>query len=564
VDRLGTAVAAGGQVVRTSLLARLSWSSVGDARPRAAQWALVALLLAEILYLTIGFDSQGLEDAPSLWTKAVGWSPQYLRLAVTIAVVGLLLNGRQFLAANPRDQTPRAAGWRLIHLASHGLALWLFVWITAQLFTGNASVAPQPPWYALAWTLAGMLALVTWALAFWPADRWRSIVSRQRRLIGWSVALGTGVWAAGFATEALWAPLARFTFGIVAAVLGVIYPHIVSNPDKLVIGTASFKVAIAPQCSGYEGVGLIVAFLGSYLWLSRKDLRFPGALALLPLGVAAIWVLNALRIVALVVIGTSGWPAIARGGFHSQAGWLAFNAVGLGLVALVHRGRYFAAQAVPAPVVGERPDQTLAFLAPLMAVIASAMLTGAFSAGVDWLYPLRVVVALGVLWMFRKRYANLGWAPSWRAIAIGAATFVLWLALLPAAAGGADHWPAALEALPVQWAAVWLCMRVVGYVITVPLVEELAFRGYLARRLIRADFERVPVGVFSWWSFLVSSAIFGAFHGGLWPAATVAGMAFALALYQRRALGDAVQAHATTNGLIALYVFSTGRWSVWS
>jgi len=28
--------------------------------------------------------------------------------------------------------------------------------------------------------------------------------------------------------------------------------------------------------------------------------------------------------------------------------------------------------------------------------------------------------------------------------------------------------------------------------------------------------------------------------------------------------GDAVLAHATTNALIALYVFTSGRWSVWS
>ena len=53
-------------------------------------------------------------------------------------------------------------------------------------------------------------------------------------------------------------------------------------------------------------------------------------------------------------------------------------------------------------------------------------------------------------------------------------------------------------------------------------------------------------------------------HGGFWLAGTIAGMSFALALYQRRALGDAVLAHATTNGLIAVYVLTTGRWSVWS
>jgi CAAX prenyl protease-like protein len=83
------------------------------------------------------------------------------------------------------------------------------------------------------------------------------------------------------------------------------------------------------------------------------------------------------------------------------------------------------------------------------------------------------------------------------------------------------------------------------------------------RRLIREDFSRLPVGLFTWSSFLLSSVLFGALHGGSWVAGTLAGMTFAVALYQRRAIGDAVVAHATTNGLIAMYVFATGRWSVW-
>ena len=80
-------------------------------------------------------------------------------------------------------------------------------------------------------------------------------------------------------------------------------------------------------------MGLILTFLGIYLYLFRKELRFPGALVLLPLGAVVIWMLNAVRIVALIAIGTSGWREIALGGFHSQAGWLLFNAVGLTFVA---------------------------------------------------------------------------------------------------------------------------------------------------------------------------------------------------------------------------------------
>ena len=274
--------------------------------------------------------------------------------------------------------------------------------------------------------------------------------------------------------------------------------------------------------------------------------------------------MNALRIAVLIVIGTSGWPAIALGGFHSQAGWLAFNAVGLALVALLNRGRFFMKEPAAARVSGPVDDSTTAYLAPFLVVMASAMLTGAFSAGIDWLYPARVIATVWVLWVFRKHYTNLGWTLSWRAVAIGCATFAVWIALVPAGPSSADQWPAALRSVPVHWAAAWLLLRVIGYTITVPLVEELAFRGYLTRRLMREDFDRLPIGLFSWGSFAISSLLFGALHGGYWLAGTIAGITFALALYQRRALGDAVLAHATTNGLIAVYVFATGRWSVWS
>ncbi len=42
-----------------------------------------------------------------------------------------------------------------------------------------------------------------------------------------------------------------------------------------------------------------------------------------------------------------------------------------------------------------------------------------------------------------------------------------------------------------------------------------------------------------------------------------AGMGYALALYRRGQLGDAVMAHMTTNALIAVVVLVDGRWSLW-
>ena len=63
----------------------------------------------------------------------------------------------------------------------------------------------------------------------------------------------------------------------------------------------------------------------------------------------------------------------------------------------------------------------------------------------------------------------------------------------------------------------------------VPLTEELAFRGYLTRRLQAAGFRAVAIGRFSWLSWLVSSALFGVLHGQ-WLAGAVCGLVYGLAL----------------------------------
>ena len=141
---------------------------------------------------------------------------------------------------------------------------------------------------------------------------------------------------------------------------------------------------------------------GAYLWFFRERLRFPQAWLLIPLGTVVIWLANVVRIAALVAIGTWVSADIAAGGFHSQAGWLAFNAVALGLVLVSRRMRFFAKddQAVDRQAV---VSPTVAALAPLLSIVAVTMITAAFSSGFDVYYPLRVVAAAGALVLLPRR-----------------------------------------------------------------------------------------------------------------------------------------------------------------
>ena len=368
---------------------------------------------------------------------------------------------------------------------------------------------------------------------------------------------------APLAQKELWNVLSDLTLRLVYALLGWVYSDLVYQPETSVVGTASFPVEINYACSGVEGISLIGLFLALYLWLFRKELRFPQALWLFPLAIVAIWLANIVRIATLIAIGTSFSPAIAERGFHTYGGWIAFTLIAFGAIALSHRMRFLAVTEPGPSIVRNSNPLPAALLVPLMVLMATSMVTLAFSAGFEALYPLQVVAAAAALWHYRKAYSALGWSWSWQGAGIGVAVFLLWMALEPSVDSNETELARGLAERSAWSAGVWLAFRVFGSVIIVPLVEELAFRGYILRKLIARDFENVPFDRFTWLSFIMSSVLFGLLHGR-WVAGILAGMAYALALYRRGQLGDAVLAHMTTNALIAVCVLFWGRWALWS
>jgi CAAX prenyl protease-like protein len=180
------------------------------------------------------------------------------------------------------------------------------------------------------------------------------------------------------------------------------------------------------------------------------------------------------------------------------------------------------------------------------------------------LYPIRVVTSAAVLWYFYRSYQTLDWRIGWTSIGLGCLVFVVWVSLEPLVST-VSHvtMPLALSQAPQAGKMTWLAFRVLGALITVPLAEELAFRGFLLRRFDSADFQSVRWRSVSWFAILLSSVVFGALHGERWLAGTIAGVIYATALLRRRSIGDAVAAHATTNALIAGWVLIGGHWQLW-
>jgi CAAX prenyl protease-like protein len=211
---------------------------------------------------------------------------------------------------------------------------------------------------------------------------------------------------------------------------------------------------------------------------------------------------------------------------------------------------------------------TPAYLAPFLAIIAasyvSRLVGGSAGTSLEAFYWLRFVAAGTALWVFRGELRKLDWRFGWRGPAVGAAVFAVWVAPevlghMPAASGLG----AALAALPAWERLGWLTVRVTAAVVTVPIAEELAFRGYLARRLMDREFDEVAFRALGVVAIVVSSIAFGAMHGAQWAVGIVAGLAYALVLKRTGRFGEALAAHATSNLLLAVWVLGRGDWGMW-
>jgi exosortase E/protease (VPEID-CTERM system) len=449
-------------------------------------------------------------------------------------------------------------------LGLHGLALGAFLTLSMRMMKGAVG---HSAWLTFAWFVLAACAAVFSALAFIPAALWMALVRATGNL--WVYVLPASVMVARMASVlwSMWNPeswprVTGFTFGLVEFVLRRLRPDLIANRAMLTVGDSRFMVTVGDACSGLEGAGLILAFSLIWLWLFRRECRFPHALVVIPAGMAAMFASNVLRIVVLVLIGMAGAPAIAVGGFHSQAGWIAFNAVALALAFTAPRIRWLRAGAGEARFdAAPALNSSVPYLLPFAGILAAGMLSRAVSGEFEWLYSLRFFSAIAALWFCRRAYSKLNWRPTWMGLLVGIGVFGLWMALDRGSAGQRPSGALMAEAPAVR--ILWIVFRALAATATVPIAEELAFRGFLARRLVSLDFEAVDFRRLTLPAVLVSSVIFGLMHGERWLAGALAGVAYALVLKRRRSIGDAVLAHATTNALIAISVLAGGQWQLW-
>ncbi len=535
---------------------RINWGAV-------ARILIAALIVPELIYFSI--DIAVIDGSRGWWLFLVQHHRFFAGVFSTSAIAAVIFGWESFrrligeeLRGPVEDPATRAA-FLALHLAA---VACLIAWVKTIVLNKRLDSADGLAWFFVGAILSA-IALLSWFAALLPARPWLRWARMNPVALLGAIAVAIFARIVGVYALSLWRPLTASTLWAVDLLLQMLGQTTFVESDAARIGTTHFTVTIGQGCSGLEGIGLMSVFVAGYLWFCRRELRFPASLILLPAGVVSIWFLNVVRIAALILIGA--WSErVAIDGFHTVAGWLFYTVGACGIVVVSRRWPIFSG-AEPELRRLAAPNPASVYLAPMLTILLIAMLTRIASGGFDFLYPLKVIGAAAVFWLYRDRLAGFRRDLSWFALMLGGVVFIEWIVLQRRSDVAVEDLAFAtqLGSLPASIASLWLVIRVIGAVVTVPLAEELAFRGYLLRKLVSADFTRVDFRHFTLLSFVVSSTLFGLLHQQ-WLAGVIAGMLFAVAMYRRGALFDGVIAHSTANAMLAVYVLTTHRWSLWN
>ncbi len=216
---------------------------------------------------------------------------------------------------------------------------------------------------------------------------------------------------------------------------------------------------------------------------------------------------------------------------------------------------------------------------PFVIFLALTFMQGWFGeASRYWIYALKTLVGAWLVWAMRPFVSELRLAWSWEAVAVGVAVVVMWIGLdgfypklseLTANLGMGGH-----SGTPKPWnphaqfgddsALAWavIAVRVAGSTLVVPPLEEVFFRSFLYRYLLRLDFLNVPLNRFHTVAFVLTGLVFALEHEQ-WLAGLLCGFAYQALVLRKGRLGDAIVAHGITNFLLALWVIWRGDWRFW-
>jgi CAAX prenyl protease-like protein len=204
------------------------------------------------------------------------------------------------------------------------------------------------------------------------------------------------------------------------------------------------------------------------------------------------------------------------------------------------------------------------------------------------LYLIKIVLVAGSLWWGRKHYPKWNWEGVGIGLIVGLLGGVVWIVLctwsleqyvLPGIASTLADWlqmpsltewikPGSrvgfnpFETLSTTTAWGFVVARLIGMVILVPLLEEFFWRGFLNRIVQEEEWEQVPWGKYTRFSFAIVTLAFVAVHTE-WTAALVWIIGINLLYWKTKNLWACVIAHAASNAVLAYYILAHQQWHLW-
>jgi CAAX prenyl protease-like protein len=204
---------------------------------------------------------------------------------------------------------------------------------------------------------------------------------------------------------------------------------------------------------------------------------------------------------------------------------------------------------------------------PFAVFAALTMLQGRLGdASQYWIYALKTVIGAWLLWLVFPYVKEMRWKLSWEAVIVGIAVFVVWVGLdgyypLLAERTGSFN-PQRTYGDGSVLALVFIIVRMIGSSLVVPPLEEVFYRSFIYRFLIKSDFLNVPLNRMNWRAFLIGGAIFGFGHYE-WLPGILCAFAYQGLVIRKNRLGDAITAHAVTNFLLSLWVLARHAYYFW-
>jgi len=217
-------------------------------------------------------------------------------------------------------------------------------------------------------------------------------------------------------------------------------------------------------------------------------------------------------------------------------------------------------------------NPSVPYVAPFLTFIAMLAIQKYLSFLGDWEYALRVVIVAGAIWFFSRKKLDFKVHHFAASLAIGIATFVLWIAPDTIFPGWRQHWlftNSIMGEVRVSLSAeqlsspFLLVFRTISAALLVPIVEELFWRAWMLRWLVKNDFETLPIGSADRQSFLIVAVLFAVEHGPYWEVGLITGLVWNWWMTRTRSLGDLIFVHAVTNLVLSLYVIWTKKWQFW-